>query len=274
MRLDDALRQARDQLAASPSPGLDAELLLCRVIGESRAYLRTWPERTLSDHQQQAFQALVARRAQGEPVAHLTGEREFFGRPFLVSPHTLIPRPDTETLVEAVLGNLPETPLRAVDLGTGSGAIGVTLALERPAWTVTLTDASRPALAVARDNAERLGARVGLVCCDWLDGLSGGPFDLIVSNPPYIDPRDEHLERGDLRFEPRSALAANDHGLADLRMIVAQAHDALAPGGWLMLEHGFDQGGAVRTLLGERGFFDVHTRQDLAGNDRVTAGRL
>ena len=123
MRLDDALRQAREQLAASPSPGLDAELLLCRVIGESRTYLRTWPERTLSDSQQRVFQALVRRRAEGEPVAHLTGEREFFGRPFLVNPHTLIPRPDTETLVEAVLETLPESELRAVDLGTGSGAI-------------------------------------------------------------------------------------------------------------------------------------------------------
>ena len=230
MRLDDALRQAREQLAASPSPGLDAELLLCRVIGESRTYLRTWPERTLSDSQQRVFQALVTRRAQGEPVAHLTGEREFFGRPFLVSPHTLIPRPDTETLVEAVLETLPESELRAVDLGTGSGAIGVTLALERPAWSLTLTDASRPALAVARDNAERLGARVGLVC--------------------------------------------NDHGLADLRVIAAQAHDTLAPGGWLVLEHGFDQGGAVRTLLGERGFQDVTTRQDLEGRDRVTLGHV
>ena len=273
MRLDHALRQARDQLEDSPTPGLDAELLLCRVTGESRTYLRTWPERTLSDSQQRVFLALVARRARGEPVAHLTGEREFFGRPFLVSRHTLIPRPDTETLVEAVLATLPATPLRAVDLGTGSGAIGVTLALERPSWTVTLTDASRPALAVARDNAERLGAAPGLVCCDWLNGL-GGPFDLIVSNPPYIDPEDHHLAQGDVRFEPRSALAANDHGLADLRVIVAQARDALAPGGWLILEHGFDQGGAVRTLLGERGFQAVTTRHDLEGRDRVTLGHV
>ena len=273
MRLDDALRQAREQLAASPSPGLDAELLLCRVIGESRTYLRTWPERTLSDSQQRVFQALVRRRAEGEPVAHLTGEREFFGRPFLVSPHTLIPRPDTETLVEAALETLPDTPLRAVDLGTGTGAVGLSLALERPAWRVTLTDASAAALAVARDNAEALGANVTLLRGDWLEALAG-PFDLIISNPPYVDPDDHHLEQGDVRHEPRSALAAHDRGLADLRVITAQARERLADGGWLMLEHGHGQGSLVRRLLADHGFQDVTTRGDLGGNDRVTLGHV
>ncbi|WP_101674586.1 peptide chain release factor N(5)-glutamine methyltransferase [Alloalcanivorax mobilis] len=273
MRIDQALRDARETLSQSPSPALDAELLLCRALGQTRAYLYTWPERTLDETQTRLFGALLARRAAGEPVAHLTGEREFHGRAFLVSPHTLIPRPDTETLVETVLALLDDTPRRALDLGTGSGAIGVTLALERPAWNVILTDASLAALRVARDNAERLGAEVGLVCGDWLSGVSGR-FDLIVSNPPYVDPDDHHLQQGDVRFEPRAALAANDHGLADLRVIIAQAGDALNAGGWLVLEHGFDQGGAVRTLLAEKNFQAVATHRDLGGNDRVTLGHV
>lgn len=273
MRIDQALRDARDRLAQSPSPALDAELLLCRAIGRPRTYLYTWPERTLDATQKSVFLALLARRAAGEPVAHLTGEREFYGRPFLVSPHTLIPRPDTETLVDTVLATLDDTPCRALDLGTGSGAIGITLALARRAWRVTLTDASLAALRVARDNAERLSAPVTLVCGDWLGGLGGG-FDLIVSNPPYVDPNDPHLEQGDLRFEPRSALAANDHGLADLRVIITQAGAALSAGGWLVLEHGFGQAGAVRTLLAELGFQAIATHRDLGGNDRVTLGHV
>ncbi|MBM7332456.1 MAG: peptide chain release factor N(5)-glutamine methyltransferase [Alcanivorax sp.] len=273
MRIDEALRGARDTLAASPSARLDAELLLTRVLGQDRRYFYTWPEKTLTADQQRLFDLLVTRRAAGEPVAHLTGEREFYGRRFVVTPATLIPRPDTETLVEAALEAVPDTPRRVVDLGTGTGAVGVTLALERPAWRVILTDASAAALAVARDNAEALGAAVSLVRGDWLGALTG-PFDLIVSNPPYVDPDDHHLEQGDVRFEPRSALAAHDRGLADLRVIAAQARERLAAGGWLMLEHGHDQGGAVRRLLAGHGFHDVTTRQDLGGNDRVTLGHV
>ena len=181
--------------------------------------------------------------------------------------------PKKETLVEKALSLDVPAEARVVDLGTGTGAIGVSLALARPDWHVTLVDLSEAALQVAADNAHRLGAAVTCLQGSWLSPCPG-PFDLIVSNPPYIDPQDAHLEQGDLRFEPRSALAANDHGLADLRVIAAQAHDTLAPGGWLVLEHGFDQGGAVRTLLGERGFQDVTTRQDLEGRDRVTLGHV
>ncbi|UWN49074.1 Release factor glutamine methyltransferase [Alcanivorax sp. ALC70] len=273
MRIDEALRSARDALTASPTPRLDAELLLGRVLGRDRSYFYTWPEKQLDGDQQRLFELLVKRRAAGEPVAHLTGEREFFGRRFVLTAATLIPRPDTETLVEAALETLPDTPLRAVDLGTGTGAVGLSLALERPAWRVTLTDASAAALAVARDNAEALGANVTLLRGDWLEALAG-PFDLIISNPPYVDPDDHHLEQGDVRHEPRSALAAHDRGLADLRVITAQARERLADGGWLMLEHGHDQGSLVRRLLADHGFQDVTTRGDLGGNDRVTLGHV
>lgn len=273
MRIDEALREARARLAASPTPGLDAELLLGRVLGQSRTYLYTWPERRLEAPQQEAFAELVTRRAKGEPVAHLTGEREFYGRSFRVTPDTLIPRPDTESVVEAVLDTLPSRPLSGVDLGTGTGAIGITLALERPAWRWLLVDRSAAALAVARDNAARLGARVSVSRSSWLDAIPGR-FDLIVSNPPYIDPMDPHLHRGDVRFEPPDALVAAEHGLAALRTIADQALDHLNPCGWLILEHGHDQGSAVTGLLEARGYKDIYSRQDLGGNDRVTMGHV
>ncbi|KZY13403.1 protein-(glutamine-N5) methyltransferase, release factor-specific, partial [Alcanivorax sp. HI0035] len=248
MRIDVALRQARERLASSPSPDLDAQVLLCHVLARPRSYLFTWPERELEAHQQQSFLALLARREQGEPVAHLTGEREFFGRNFSVTPDTLIPRPDTETLVELALKLGPAGPARVVDLGTGTGAIGVTLALERPQWQVTLTDLSAAALSVAGGNARQLGAQVTLQQGSWLEDCRG-PFDVIVSNPPYIDPADHHLDEGDVRFEPRSALVADQRGLADLATIITQSAARLVAGGWLLLEHGYQQGAQVRALM-------------------------
>lgn len=272
MRIDVALRQARERLASSPSPDLDAQVLLCHVLARPRSYLFTWPERELEAHQQQSFLALLARRERGEPVAHLTGEREFFGRNFSVTPDTLIPRPDTETLVELALKLGPAGPARVVDLGTGTGAIGVTLALERPQWQVTLTDLSAAALAVAGGNARQLGAQVTLQQGSWLEDCRG-PFDVIVSNPPYIDPADHHLDEGDVRFEPRSALVADQRGLADLATIITQSAARLVAGGWLLLEHGYQQGAQVRALM-EAGRFDgVRTERDLGGNERVTVGR-
>ncbi|KZX64288.1 protein-(glutamine-N5) methyltransferase, release factor-specific [Alcanivorax sp. HI0033] len=272
MRIDVALRQARERLASSPSPDLDAQVLLCHVLARPRSYLFTWPERELEAHQQQSFLALLARREQGEPVAHLTGEREFFGRNFSVTPDTLIPRPDTETLVELALKLGPAGPARVVDLGTGTGAIGVTLALERPQWQVTLTDLSAAALSVAGGNARQLGAQVTLQQGSWLEDCRG-PFDVIVSNPPYIDPADHHLDEGDVRFEPRSALVADQRGLADLATIITQSAARLVAGGWLLLEHGYQQGAQVRALM-EAGRFDgVRTERDLGGNERVTVGR-
>ena len=272
MRIDAALRQARERLASSPSPDLDAQVLLCHVLARPRSYLFTWPERELEAHQQQSFLALLARRERGEPVAHLTGEGEFFGRNFSVTPDTLIPRPDTETLVELALKLGPAGPARVVDLGTGTGAIGVTLALERPQWQVTLTDLSAAALAVAGGNARQLGAQVTLQQGSWLEDCRG-PFDVIVSNPPYIDPADHHLDEGDVRFEPRSALVADQRGLADLATIITQSAARLVAGGWLLLEHGYQQGAQVRALM-EAGRFDgVRTERDLGGNERVTVGR-
>lgn len=267
-----ALRQARERLASSPSPDLDAQVLLCHVLARPRSYLFTWPERELEAHQQQSFLALLARREQGEPVAHLTGEREFFGRNFSVTPDTLIPRPDTETLVELALKLGPAGPARVADLGTGTGAIGVTLALERPQWQGTLTDLSAAALSVAGGNARQLGAQVTLQQGSWLEDCRG-PFDVIVSNPPYIDPADHHLDEGDVRFEPRSALVADQRGLADLATIITQSAARLVAGGWLLLEHGYQQGAQVRALM-EAGRFDgVRTERDLGGNERVTVGR-
>ena len=272
MRIDAALRQARERLASSPSPDLDAQVLLCHVLARPRSYLFTWPERELEAHQQQSFLALLARRERGEPVAHLTGEREFFGRNFSVTPDTLIPRPDTETLVELALKLGPAGPARVVDLGTGTGAIGVTLALERPQWQVTLTDLSAAALSVAGGNARQLGAQVTLQQGSWLEDCRG-PFDVIVSNPPYIDPADHHLDEGDVRFEPRSALVADQRGLADLATIITQSAARLVAGGWLLLEHGYQQGAQVRALMEADGFDAVRTERDLGGNERVTLGR-
>ena len=272
MRIDAALRDARRRLSDSPSAALDADLLLCHVLGKARSYLFTWPERELGARQQSRFSSLLARRIQGEPVAHLIGEREFFGHAFRVTADTLIPRPDTEILVEKALSlNLP-AQARVVDLGTGTGAIGVSLALAQPDWHVTLVDLSEAALQVAGDNARRLGAAVTCLPGSWLSPCSG-PFELIVSNPPYIEENDHHLGEGDVRFEPRSALVAPNNGLADLAAIVQQATGKLVAGGWLLLEHGFEQGEAVRTLLAQAGFVQVGTAQDLGGNDRVTFGQ-
>jgi len=272
MRINAALRDARRRLSDSPSAALDADLLLCHVLGKARSYLFTWPERELDARQQSRFSSLLARRIQGEPVAHLIGEREFFGHAFRVTADTLIPRPDTEILVEKALSlNLP-AQARVVDLGTGTGAIGVSLALAQPDWHVTLVDLSEAALQVAGDNARRLGAAVTCLPGSWLSPCSG-PFELIVSNPPYIERNDHHLDEGDVRFEPRSALVAPNNGLADLAAIVQQATGKLVAGGWLLLEHGFEQGEAVRTLLAQAGFVQVGTAQDLGGNDRVTFGQ-
>lgn len=272
MRIDAALHDARSRLSDSSSAALDADLLLCHVLGKPRSYLFTWPDRELSTVQQAGFASLLGRRVAGEPVAHLIGEREFFGHLFRVTGDTLIPRPDTETLVEKALSLDLPAESRVVDLGTGTGAIGLSLALARPEWHVTLVDLSEAALQVAAENAHRLGGAATCLQGSWLSPCPG-PFDLIVSNPPYIEESDHHLDEGDVRFEPRSALVAPNNGLADLAAITQQAAGKLVAGGWLLLEHGFEQGEAVRTLLTQAGFVQVGTAQDLGGNDRVTFGR-
>ena len=274
MRIADAIQKARERFVESPTAALDAELLLMHVLGCTRAWLHTWSDKVLEIEQRNAFLELAARREQGEPIAYITGEREFFGRSFQVTPDTMIPRPDTEMLIEGVLDTLPSRPLKIADLGAGCGTIGLTLAMERPAWDVVLVERDKKALKVARDNARRMGAtRVSFLESSWFEQVRGR-FDTIVCNPPYIDEEDHHLQQGDLRFEPRSALASGEHGLADLRLIAEQARDHLNSCAWLVLEHGYNQGEAVTELLESLGYMDVYGYQDLAGNDRVTMGHV
>ncbi|HEU4845014.1 MAG TPA: peptide chain release factor N(5)-glutamine methyltransferase [Burkholderiaceae bacterium] len=251
---------------------VDRRILLCHALGLSRVGLITQSERALTADEAQRLAALVQRRIDGEPVAYLIGQREFFGLPFEVSPAVLIPRPETELLVELALQRLP--PQGAVlDMGTGSGAIAVALAHGRPDAAVTALDVSADALAVARRNASANGANVTFMQSDWYGALGHERYDLIVSNPPYIASGDRHLGEGDLRFEPAGALTDHADGLSALRTIVAGAARHLAPQGWLLMEHGYDQSAAVQALLRAQGYTDVQSWADLAGIARVTGGR-
>ena len=252
---------------------LDTELLLCRVLARDRAFLYARPETELTDAQAREFDYLFARRKGGEPMAYILGEREFWTLRLKVSPATLIPRPETELLVELALALVAEPAARVLDLGTGSGAIALALARERPAWQVTGIDSSAAALAVAEENRAALGlGNVQLRRRDWFDG-DADRYDLIVANPPYIDADDPHLARGDVRFEPRAALVAAAAGMAALRAIIAQAPSHLGPGGWLLLEHGSTQGAAVRECCAGA-LQEVRTWRDPAGCERVTGGRM
>lgn len=262
------------ELPDSPTPRLDAELLLAQVLGKSRGYLHTWPERELEASQLERFQAALARRRSGEPVAYILGRQGFWSLDLDVASHTLIPRPDTELLVETALALLPATPLQVLDLGTGTGAIALALACERPAWQVTGVDRVAEAVALAQGNGTRLqlaNARFAESC--WFSALAGQRFQLIVSNPPYIAAADPHLSQGDVRFEPSSALVAGVDGLDDIRLIIELAPEHLLAGGWLLLEHGFDQAEAVRELLVQRGFATVESRRDLGGHQRISLGQ-
>lgn len=278
--VDQLLSSASSRLAraGSPSARLDAELLLCQVLQVDRTWLYTWGDRDVATLARARFEALVAARAAGQPIAHLTGEREFWGLPLMTSADTLIPRPDTETLVEAALELAGGAPGRLLDLGTGTGAIALAFASERPDWHVTGVDIRPEAVALARRNAERLViANATFFRSDWFDALEVEPgdarFDMIVSNPPYIAADDAHLQRGDLRFEPHSALVAGEGGLADLRHLAGQARRHLLSGGWLLLEHSFDQAGPVREALAAAGLLAVQSRHDLAGHERVSLGQ-
>lgn len=263
------------QLPDSPTERLDAELLLAAAIGKSRSYLHTWPERIVSSEAAQTFADYLARRRAGEPVAYILGQQGFWKLDLEVAPHTLIPRPDTELLVETALELVPARPAQVLDLGTGTGAIALALASECPAWRVTAVDRIEQAVVLAERNRVRLRLdNVQVRASHWFDSLAGQRFDLILSNPPYIAAEDPHLVSGDVRFEPSSALVAGKDGLDDLRTIIAQAPDHLLPGGWLLLEHGFDQAAAVRALLSEQGFSDVSSRIDLGGHERISLGRL
>jgi len=257
------------------SARLDAEVLLAHATGHPRHHPYAWPEAPLPEPVQARFEALVARRAAGEPVAYLTGCREFWSLALEAGPEALIPRPESELLVELALSHIPlDARWRIADLGTGSGALALAIARERAGCRVLATDISGAALALAHRNARRL--RVGNVRLrrgEWCTPLGRERFALIVSNPPYVAEGDPHLARGDVRFEPRAALAGGPDGLAAVRRIAADARRHLRPGGWLLLEHAFDQGGAVRALLAALGYAEVRTHRDGAGHERVTRAR-
>jgi len=264
-------------LAASGLPRLDARALAEHASGRDRSWLIAHGDAPADADAARAFDALAARRRAGEPLAYLLGWREFLGRRFEVGPAVLVPRPDTEVLVQAALERLPTTAPRVLDLGTGSGVIAISIALARPDATVLATDLSAQALGIARGNAERLGpaARITLQQGDWWTAVPAlaPAFDAIVSNPPYIAESDPHLLDPALRHEPASALVSGPTGLQAIDTIATGALSRLAEGGWLLLEHGHDQGAAVRARLARAGFVAIETLPDLAGRDRVAVGR-
>jgi release factor glutamine methyltransferase len=276
-RIGDLLREAARRLGVLPQaePRLEAELLLSEATGLTRTRLLGWPEQVLSPKQRGRFDALLGRRLAGEPIAYIRGRQAFWTLELKVTPDTLIPRPETELLVETALARLPaEQRLRIADAGTGSGAIAAALAGERPAWLLIAIERGAGAARVAAENLRRWApenARV--VRADWLAPVARAGLNAVVSNPPYIPEADPHLGRGDLVHEPRAALAAGPDGLAAIRRLTEQAAVCLRPGGLLLLEHGFDQGAAVRAILAAQGFRGIVTRTDLAGLPRATLGR-
>jgi release factor glutamine methyltransferase len=269
-------RALRDRAAGVLDSRLEAELLLSSAFGRERAWLFAHLDDAVGDAESlQRLETWVSARQAGQPVAYLLGQREFYGREFLVTPDVLIPRPETELLIDLALGLDLSADCTVVDIGTGSGCIALTLAAERTRWQVLASDVSASALTVANNNRVKLGLEpVGLFEGSLYEPFAGRRFDLIVSNPPYVAVGDPHLDLGDVRFEPEIALSSGEDGLATIRALVEQAHCFLKPGGWLLLEHGYDQGPAVVALLERAGFIDAACCQDLAGIDRVSMGRM
>lgn len=276
------IEQASQYLCSiSDSAKLDAQLLLAFVLQKETSYLLTWPEKKLTVEQFFHYQELLIRRHQGEPIAYILGVKEFWSLPFFVSPATLIPRPDTETLIELVLDLSSESDVcnhtpRCLDLGTGTGAIALSLASEKPYWLIEAIDFSDEAVLLAKKNAQSLNLpQVNIYQSDWFSNVDKSKkFDFIVSNPPYIDCQDEHLNQGDVRFEPKSALVAEQKGLADIIKIADQAREYLTPTGRLFFEHGYDQGTEVRDILNKLRYKNIETVKDLSGNDRITWARI
>lgn len=265
---------AQADLPDSPTGALDSELLLAHVLEKPRSFLRTWPEHQPEPYRVELFQRLLARRRAGEPVAYLLGEQGFWSLDLQVSEATLIPRPDTERLVEVALELGPSGRARVLDLGTGTGAVALALASERPAWEIIATDVVPAAAALAESNRARLAlTNVKVQHSDWFAALDAKPFDLIVSNPPYISSTDPHLQCGDVRYEPASALVSGADGLDAIRHIVQTAPHYLGSGGWLLLEHGWEQAEAVVALLVGQGFVEARSWQDMGGRHRVSGGR-
>ena len=272
-----ALKQARINLEpVADNSRLEAEILLGRSLNKSRSFIHAWPDKVLSETAQQTFQHLISERSRGVPIAYLTGQREFWGLALRVTHDTLIPRPETEHLVDAALERIPKgANWRIADLGTGSGAIALAIASERHRCQVIATDISDAALNIAKANTQALGlGNLEFIVSRWFEALGGKPLDMICSNPPYIAADDPHLQKGDLRFEPRCALQSADQGLADLSEIINNAPHHLRTGGWLILEHGYNQAEAVQLRLQHSGFIEIDTMQDYAGLERVSMGRI
>jgi release factor glutamine methyltransferase len=252
---------------------LESAVLLAHAVGKDRSWLYAWPEKELSSQHQQHFGNYLQRRLNGEPIGYITGYREFWGLDLKVSPETLIPRPETELLVETALSKIDETAATVLELGTGTGAISVALSTERPTWKILATEADTSALAVALENFKKYNLQIDTRVSNWFENTPDEKFDLIISNPPYIESDDPHLQQGDLRFEPLNALASGKDGLNAIREITQQASAYLVDKGWLMLEHGYNQGKAVFSLFQQSGFSNIETLNDLSGNDRITIGQ-
>jgi release factor glutamine methyltransferase len=276
-KIEELLKKSAELAVVSDTSRLDVEVLLSHILDKDRSFLYAWPEYQLSEQQQHCFDEFFNRRLQGEPVAHITGQREFWSLLLNVSPATLIPRPETELLVELALSLPLINQPSILDLGTGTGAIALALASEHPDWKIVAVDSFPEAVKLAEKNRKQLGFKqkngfdnVKVLQSHWFSNLKGQTFDLIVSNPPYIDAEDKHLNQGDVQFEPRSALVAEERGLSDLGTIIHSAQTYFNDEGWLLLEHGYDQGQAVRTMMQAAGFSGIATHADLAGLDRVT----
>ena len=270
------LQLAQNLVEIFQSPRLDIEVLLAKALGKTRTYLYTWPENEISADAYDCFLGYLQRRQEGEPVAYIIGEKEFWSLPISVDKNVLIPRPETELLIESVLSIYANNRTQSkivVDLGTGTGAIAIALATECSQWIIYAVDKSATAAFLAKKNCRRLQMKnVTVVQGDWLTAF-GQTVDLIVSNPPYIATADKHLNEGDVRFEPKSALISEENGLADIGQVIAQSHQRLSAGGWLLLEHGYNQAKVVLELLQDQGFSDCFVKRDIGGNERVSGGR-
>ncbi|RUR11367.1 peptide chain release factor N(5)-glutamine methyltransferase [Legionella sp. km772] len=269
-----ALTWALTVLNKAPDARIETEILLAYVLRKNRAYLFTYPEQKLTAEQKAHYTQLVTKRGEGTPIAYLTGEREFWSLNLTVTPHTLIPRHETERLVELALELLPaQASLNILDLGTGSGTIALALASERPHWQITACDKSKEALEIAKANAKQLKlTNISFYESDWFSALPPSSYHAIVSNPPYIAPNDPHLQQGDVRFEPLSALISEENGLADIQKICTEGYNHLLANGLILLEHGYDQKNAIRAILNKLGYCKEDCWQDISGQDRVSGG--
>jgi len=271
--IEQILKRAEQKLSScSDSPRLDAEILLASLLKKNRSYFMAFPEVVPSKAEQEQFETLLSQRLQGHPIAHIIGTREFWSLDLNVNQHTLIPRPDTEILIEYILHNFAQENLKVADMGTGSGAIALALASEKPNWQISATDRSPEALETARGNATKLGLQnISFSQGNWFEALEANDLDLLISNPPYIPANDPHLTQGDVRFEPDTALISGEDGLDDIRYLIKHAVVYLKQDGWLILEHGYDQKQSVKDLFIAAGYRQITQKDDYAGNPRMTA---